>query len=201
MLNLRKKHKEIEDQTKKLNNYLNQNIFSVFDKTQKTEPKLNELLDVSDNSFNFFKKLSKSGIFEYSFPALEVNNLTKYYGNKNIASLVNVSLKVFHGDFHVIVGTYSSGKTTLFNCLSGREEYDGEILFNSQNYMGDILKISKVCGFISYEHEFDSFSTVEEVINTKLQLMGVEEGTIRNYLSIKLKLLVLRIKEELILLT
>ncbi|PYC99692.1 ABC transporter ATP-binding protein [Microbacterium esteraromaticum] len=187
LLNLKKEHKEIEDQTKKLNNYLNQNIFSVFDKTQETEPQLTELLDVSDNSFNFFKKLSKSGIFEYSFPTLEVNNLTKYYGNKNIASLVNVSLKVYHGDFHIIIGAYSSGKTTLFNCLSGREEYDGEILFNSQNYKGDILKISKVCGFISYEHEFDSFSTLEEVVNTKLQLMGVEEGTIRSYLSIKLK--------------
>ncbi|AHC39773.1 ABC transporter ATP-binding protein [Mycoplasma ovis str. Michigan] len=188
LLNLRKEHKEIEEKSKRLSDYLNQNIFSVFDRTQQTSDiKLEELLDVSDNSFNFFKKLSKSGVFEYSFPALEINHLTKYYGNKNIASLVNVSLKVYFGDLHIIVGSYSSGKTTLFNCIAGKEEYEGEILFNSQNYKGDILRINKVCGFIGYEHEFDLFSTLEEVINTKLQLMGVEESTIRNYLSLKLK--------------
>ncbi|AFN64815.1 ABC transporter-like ATP-binding protein [Mycoplasma wenyonii str. Massachusetts] len=185
---LKKEHKEIEEQSEKLNDYLNQNIFSVFDKSQQsTDSNLEEILDVSDNSFNFFKKLSKSGVFEYNFPALEINNLTKYYGNKNIATLVNVSLKVFFGDFHIVVGAYSSGKTTLFNCIAGKEEYEGEILFNSQNYKGDILKINKVCGFVSYEHEFDLFSTMEEVIHTKLQLMGVEESTIRNYMSLKLK--------------
>ncbi|AFO51585.1 ABC transporter-like ATP-binding protein [Candidatus Mycoplasma haematolamae str. Purdue] len=190
LLELRREHKELEDQSKKLHDYLNQNIFSVLDSTQgKEETKLGELFKIEDSSFNFFKKLSKSGIFDFNFPAIEINNLTKYYGNKNLPSLVNVSLKVHFGDFHIVIGPNSSGKTTLFNCIAAREEYDGEILFNSVNYKGDMQKISKVCGFVPYDHEFDQFSSVEDIVNTKLQIMGVDESCIKNYLDMQLKAL------------
>ncbi|AGX88797.1 ATP-binding cassette domain-containing protein [Mycoplasma parvum] len=188
LLQLKKEYKDLEKESKQLKSYLNQNIFSAFDSTENSsELKLEELFKAEQGSFAFFKKLSKSGVFDFNFPALEVNNLTKYYGNKKLSSLTNISFKVFFGDFHVIVGPYSSGKTTLFNCLISKEEYEGEILFNSIDYKGDISKITKVCASISYEHDFDLFSSLEDVINTKLQIVGVEENCMKNYLDIQLK--------------
>ncbi|CBZ40100.1 ABC transporter-like protein, ATP-binding protein [Mycoplasma suis KI3806] len=188
LLKLKKEFKDIEKETKQLKDYLNQNIFSAFDSTNNSlELKLEELFKAESGSFNFFKKLSKSGVFDFNFPALEVNNLTKYYGNKNISSLTNVSFKVFFGDFHVVIGPYSSGKTTLFHCLNAKEEYEGEILFGSVNHKGDIAKVTKVCASVSYDHEFDLFSSLEDVINTKLQIIGIEEESIKSYLDIQLK--------------
>ncbi|KMZ96240.1 hypothetical protein PVNG_02378 [Plasmodium vivax North Korean] len=187
LLSIRKEHLEVEGKSKKLSEYLNQNIFSAFELEEKTkEVKFSELFKIEDPSFRFYKKLSKTGIFEFNFPSLEINNLTKYYGNKNLPSLVNVSLKVYFGDIHIIVGSDSSGKTTLFNCICGRDEYEGEILFNSLNYDGNILKISKYAGFIPYEHDFDLFSSLEDSINTKLQILGVNEVEIRDFMDSKL---------------
>ncbi|CCE66521.1 ATP-binding cassette domain-containing protein [Candidatus Mycoplasma haematominutum] len=197
LLQLKQEHKEIADQSKKLSEYLNQNVFSVFENDKAdSEAKLEQLFKVEESSFNFFKKLSKSGVLDLNFPAIEINNLTKFYGNKNIPSLVNVSFKVYFGDFHLIVGPFGSGKTTLFNCLSAREEFEGEILFNSLNYRGDIAKISKVCGFVSHDHEFDQFSSLEDTVNTRLQILGIEESCIKSYLGLKLKTLGLEDKRK-----
>ena len=51
---------------------------------------------------------------------LQVQNIEKYYGNKNnvTKALDRVSFDVEAGEFLAIMGASGSGKTTLLNCIS-----------------------------------------------------------------------------------
>lgn len=57
---------------------------------------------------------------------IKIEKLSKFYGNKPVLKDINVSFK--KGNVYGIVGENGSGKTTLFRCISGLEDYEGEIL-------------------------------------------------------------------------
>lgn len=54
---------------------------------------------------------------------LEVKNLSKYYGNKQV--LIDINLNFEEGGVYGIVGENGAGKTTLFKCIAGLETYQG----------------------------------------------------------------------------
>jgi branched-chain amino acid transport system ATP-binding protein len=64
--------------------------------------------------------------FKDKLPALEVKNLSVFYGKAQ--ALDNVSIHVHHGEFVSVVGLNGAGKTTLFNAISGFLPYDGDII-------------------------------------------------------------------------
>lgn len=64
---------------------------------------------------------------------LEVKNLNKVYPNGTHA-LKNVSFKVKHGEFLVVIGLSGSGKSTLLRCINKiHEPTSGSIIFNGKD--------------------------------------------------------------------
>ena len=75
---------------------------------------------------------------------LKVRNVSKSFGG--LASLVDVSLTINHGDIFAIIGPNGAGKSTLFNCISGFYWPDrGSITFKEVDITGwkphDIAKL------------------------------------------------------------
>ena len=66
---------------------------------------------------------------------LKIKNLSAgIEGNK---ILNNINLDINSGELHVIMGTNGTGKSTLGNILSGKENYQihsGDIIYLSNNY-------------------------------------------------------------------
>jgi len=67
---------------------------------------------------------------------IEVKDLVKKYGEgeATVYALKNVSMKVFKGEFLIILGYSGSGKSTLLNMIGGIDKVDsGEIIFKGQD--------------------------------------------------------------------
>lgn len=56
---------------------------------------------------------------------LEIKNLSKKYGSKQVLDDINLTFSP--GKVYGIVGENGAGKTTLFKCIAGLETYDGTI--------------------------------------------------------------------------
>lgn len=70
---------------------------------------------------------------------LELNNITKSYGNSVI--LDNVSLKIEDSEIVSILGSSGSGKTTLLNLILGLiKPNSGEIIYNGSNITDVAMK-------------------------------------------------------------
>lgn len=73
---------------------------------------------------------------------LEINNITKVFGG--ISALTDVSFKVEDGSFVGLIGPNGSGKTTMFNVISGAfPPSQGSIVFNGENISG--MKPNFIC--------------------------------------------------------
>jgi len=65
---------------------------------------------------------------------LKIKDLSASIENKKILNKINLSID--KGEFHVIMGTNGTGKSTLANILAGKEQYNvtnGDILFNNES--------------------------------------------------------------------
>ncbi len=63
---------------------------------------------------------------------LKINNLTKKFGG--ITAVNNCSFEIEKGKITALIGPNGSGKTTIFNLISGIIKFDqGEIFLNNQN--------------------------------------------------------------------
>ena len=86
---------------------------------------------------------------------ITIENLSKYYGSKLILSNINLTLE--EGKVYGIVGENGSGKTTLFKCITGIEQYNGEIKANLERLKDHI-------GYLQTEPFFFSKITGREYI-------------------------------------
>jgi len=69
-----------------------------------------------------------------------VLKLSKKFGNKQV--LRNVNLRFEQGKVYGIVGENGAGKTSLFRCIAGLEEFEGEIRSDEKplkNHLGFLL--------------------------------------------------------------
>ena len=85
---------------------------------------------------------------------LEIKKLSAGIENKEI--LKDVNLKVKKGEFHVIMGKNGTGKSTLGNILTGKENYiinNGEIKFKDENIL-DLTPEERACRgmFMSFQY-------------------------------------------------
>ena len=85
---------------------------------------------------------------------LEIKKLSAGIENKKI--LKDINLKVKKGEFHVIMGKNGTGKSTLGNILTGKENYiinNGEIKFKDENIL-DLTPEERACRgmFMSFQY-------------------------------------------------
>jgi len=111
---------------------------------------------------------------------LDVNNLSKVYGNKILFSaLNNISFTIDDGEFVGIMGPSGSGKTTLLNLISTVDKpTSGEIRVKDKNPLklkGDELALfrRRELGFVFQDFNLLDTLTVGENIVLPLVLDGV----------------------------
>lgn len=95
---------------------------------------------------------------------IEVKNLHKKYANTEV--LKGITLEFKSGEIVGVVGENGAGKTTFFKCLTGLENFEGEI-----NYNSGILK--NEIGFLSSEPYFLSKITGEEYLQLLCTARGI----------------------------
>jgi len=86
---------------------------------------------------------------------IKIEKLSKFYGKKQVLNSVDLEFK--KGSVYGIVGENGAGKTTLFRCISGLENYKGNIL-------SDYTKLKDHLGLLLTEPYFFSKITGKEYI-------------------------------------
>lgn len=114
---------------------------------------------------------------------LKVENIEKYYGNKNniTKAIDNISFRVEKGEFVGIMGPSGSGKTTLLNCIStidnvttGSIAIDGDDITRLKGRKLEIFRRDKL-GFIF--QDFNLLDTMTAFENIALALtIGGKKG-------------------------
>jgi len=104
--------------------------------------------------------------------ALEINNLSKIYGNGNVA-LQDVSLRVPEGSFFALLGPNGAGKSTLINILADTVSASGGSASLLQH---DLFLERAWCkrrmGVVPQEIAFDPFFSPREVLKFSRGMYG-----------------------------
>lgn len=100
---------------------------------------------------------------------LEVRNVKKTFGNTVV--LDKVSLELYENEFVSLIGLSGSGKSTIFNIISGLVIPDeGEVFIEGKNFTGKT-------GRVSYMHQKDLLMPWRKIIdNVSLPLLLKGEG-------------------------
>lgn len=110
---------------------------------------------------------------------LEARDLCKTYSNESVQQHVikNLNLKIYEGDFTVIMGNSGSGKSTLLYALSGMDRPTlGQIIYGNEDissYSNDRLAIFRRnhCGFVFQQNYLnDTMSALDNVMVSGLLL-------------------------------
>ena len=110
---------------------------------------------------------------------LEAKNLCKSFANEGtqVHVLNNVDLKIYEGDFTIIMGASGSGKSTLLYNISGMDKpSEGEVIFDNT----DITKLSekKLAGLRAF-----SFGFVFQQIHLVNNLTLIENTLVPGYMD------------------
>jgi branched-chain amino acid transport system ATP-binding protein len=101
---------------------------------------------------------------------LEINNLTMQFGG--LTAVNNVSLNIEKGEIHGLIGPNGSGKTTIFNVLSGYyKPTSGTITFEGQVISGKPAHQITAAGFARTFQNLRLFSSMT-VLDNVLVGMG-----------------------------
>lgn len=105
---------------------------------------------------------------------IKIEKLSKFYGKKQV--LNSIDLEFEKGKIYGIVGENGAGKTTLFRCISGLENYKG-------NITSDYTKLKDHLGLLLTEPFFFSKITGKEYIQLltnarQMELTNIEDKNI-----------------------
>ncbi|MBR1797875.1 MAG: ABC transporter ATP-binding protein [Clostridiales bacterium] len=110
---------------------------------------------------------------------LEAKDLCKSFSNESVQQHVirNLNLKIYEGDFTVIMGNSGSGKSTLLYSLSGMDRPTlGQVIYGDEDissYSNDKLAVFRRnhCGFVFQQNYLnDTMSALDNVMVSGLLL-------------------------------
>lgn len=131
-------------------------------------------------------------------PLIELRGICKSYNGK--AVLDHVDLQLFHDEALVIVGPSGTGKSTILRIMCGLTEPDeGEVIVGGQKVSAgeaghlslqiamvfqqaalfDSLTVEQNVGFMLYEHSKLSRKRIQELVEEKLKLVGLDPAIAR----------------------
>lgn len=107
---------------------------------------------------------------------IKIENLSMFYGKKQVLNAIDLEFK--KGKVYGIVGENGAGKTTLFRCISGLENYNG-------NITSDYTKLKDHLGLLLTEPFYFSKITGKEYIQLlanarQIKLTNIEDKNIFN---------------------
>ncbi|HFI0081922.1 TPA: amino acid ABC transporter ATP-binding protein [Streptococcus suis] len=107
---------------------------------------------------------------------LELRNLTKRFGNKQIFS--NYDLVIPEGKIVAIVGQSGGGKTTLLRMLAGLEIIDsGTLIYNGQTLPLEELEKRYLLGFVFQDFQlFPHLSVLENLILSPIKTQNMSRS-------------------------
>lgn len=107
---------------------------------------------------------------------LELRNLTKRFGNKQIFS--NYDLVIPEGKIVAVVGQSGGGKTTLLRMLAGLETIDsGTLIYNGQTLPLEELEKRNLLGFVFQDFQlFPHLSVLENLILSPIKTQNMSRS-------------------------
>ena len=118
---------------------------------------------------------------------LHVQNIEKYYGNRNnvTKALDRISFTVEDGEFIAIMGASGSGKTTLLNCISTIDAVSaGSILLDGESIaelpQSELARFRRErLGFVFQDFNLLDTLTLEENIGLALTINHADSHTVQ----------------------
>jgi len=115
-------------------------------------------------------------------PLIQLQNVTKTYGEHHVNALKAIDLTLLKGSFTCIMGQSGCGKSTLLNIIAGLDSpTSGNVIFDSQK-MQDLSdeEITRVrgrkIGFIFQFFNLLATLTVEENVALPLEINGLSDN-------------------------
>lgn len=106
-------------------------------------------------------------------PAIQINNLTKYYGD--LLAVDDVSFSIKPKQIFGIIGPNGAGKSTLLNILSSQlEPTSGEAKVGGRDVVHDKLAVKRIIGVVPEDINLPSFLTVREYLQFVADVYHVE---------------------------
>ncbi len=123
---------------------------------------------------------------------LSIQNLSKSFGA--LKALDDVSFEVEENSIHGIIGPNGSGKTTMFNCITGLlKPEEGKIIFNSKDITA--LKPFEISN-LGVRRTFQSGKLISSLTVLENVMSGVFDFSARDYVDTFLRLPFKRVKRE-----
>lgn len=108
---------------------------------------------------------------------LEIQHLHKIYKPENVHALNDVSISIEEGEFVGLLGPNGAGKTTLINTLAGHViKTSGSVIIDGNDLDNNELDTKKILGIVPQEVSFDSFFTVNEMLNNQSGYFGIRNN-------------------------
>ena len=107
---------------------------------------------------------------------LEVRHLSKYFGS--FCALEDVSLKIGHGEFVVILGPSGCGKTTLLRVIAGLEEQNcGQVLLAGED-ISALPTAKRNCGIVFQSYALFPNLTAAQNISYGIHTKGMTRAQV-----------------------
>lgn len=118
---------------------------------------------------------------------IEINNLTKDYGNNR--GIFDINLDIEKGEMVGFVGTNGSGKTTTIrNILGFLKPTKGSVKVNGLSSWENASEISKNIGYVPGEISFPDLRTGIDFLKSQAEFLGMKNMDYANYLIERLQL-------------